>query len=226
MQRILEPELMDDPAEAAEYDAMDHAEVNRALVDDLLAALGRAPGGGAVRVLDLGTGTALIPIELCRRDPAARVVAVDAAESMIRLAERNIQAAGLGDRIEARLADANHPAPVEGPFDVVMSNSIVHHLHDPLPAVRHAVACAAPGGLVFFRDLLRPDDNATVDHLVDLHAADATPRQRQLLADSLRAALSLEEMRALVSEVGADPGGVTQTSDRHWTWQWRMTKHQ
>ena len=36
--RTLEPEVMDSPEEARDYDAMDHAEVNRKFVDDLLAA--------------------------------------------------------------------------------------------------------------------------------------------------------------------------------------------
>jgi hypothetical protein len=36
--------------------------------------------------------------------------------------------------------------------------------------------------------------------------------------DSLRAALDLTEIRALVAELGFDPLGVEATTDRHWTW--------
>ena len=39
--RVLEPEVMDSTDEARDYDAMDHGEVNRRFVDDLLAAQGR-----------------------------------------------------------------------------------------------------------------------------------------------------------------------------------------
>ena len=35
--RVLEPEVMDSPDEARDYDAMDHGQVNRAFVNDLLA---------------------------------------------------------------------------------------------------------------------------------------------------------------------------------------------
>jgi hypothetical protein len=35
---------------------------------------------------------------------------------------------------------------------------------------------------------------------------------------SLRAALSLDEIRQLIEELDFDPSGVTITSDRHWTW--------
>src|SRR5262245_28528158 len=51
--RVLEPEVMDTEAEARDYDAMDHATVNRAFVADLLALW-----DGRGTALDLGTGTA------------------------------------------------------------------------------------------------------------------------------------------------------------------------
>ena len=70
--RTLEAEVMDSAAEARDYDAMDHREVNRVFVADFLAAWG---GGGSV--LDVGTGTAQIPIELCRRSPLPVVTAID-----------------------------------------------------------------------------------------------------------------------------------------------------
>ena len=51
--RVLEPEVMDSPEEAADYDAMDHRAVNRVFASDFLAAWdGRNP------ILDAGTGTA------------------------------------------------------------------------------------------------------------------------------------------------------------------------
>src|SRR5947207_183966 len=78
--RVLEPEVMDTPEEARDYDAMDHSAVNRLFVDDLLAA-GVVPATAddqpVAEILDLGTGTALIPIELCRRCADCRVMAVD-----------------------------------------------------------------------------------------------------------------------------------------------------
>ena len=37
--RILEPEVMDSPLEAVDYNTMDHSQVNRVFVDDLLSAV-------------------------------------------------------------------------------------------------------------------------------------------------------------------------------------------
>src|SRR5579885_2063098 len=122
--RVLEPEVMDTPDEAHDYDAMDHSAVNRAFVADLLAFLPRPAG----TVLDLGTGTAQIPIELCRTADGFEVLAVDAAEHMLRLAAGNIERAGLGNRIRVERANARQLPHPDGSFPVVMSNSIVHHV--------------------------------------------------------------------------------------------------
>ena len=96
--RVLEPEVMDSPEEAVDYDAMDHREVNARFVGDFLAFQPSGP-----RVLDLGTGTAQIPIELCRRSPTVHIVAIDAASHMIELAARNVRRAGATDRIRLEL---------------------------------------------------------------------------------------------------------------------------
>jgi ubiquinone/menaquinone biosynthesis C-methylase UbiE len=218
--RVLETEAMDTPTEAVDYDAMDHAEVNRIFTANLRAA-GLRPEAG--EILDLGAGTALIPIELCRQMPAARVLAVDSARSMLDVARKNIEAAGLTDRIRLERADAKRLPYADGQFAAVISNSIVHHIADPQSVLAEAWRVAAPGGLLFFRDLIRPNDEPSVARLVDLYAAGANVHQRQMLADSLRAALRIEEVQALVAALGADPDGVRATSDRHWTWSaWKV----
>ncbi|MGD9648882.1 MAG: class I SAM-dependent methyltransferase [Pirellulales bacterium] len=219
LSRVLEPEVMDTPGEAVAYDRMDHAEVNRRFVADLVAAAaGLHVDLASAAVLDLGTGTALIPIELCRSASGVCVWAVDAAASMLELARQRVQQAGYGDRIQLELADAKRLPYADGRFGVVMSNSIIHHLPEPALALAEAVRVTAPGGLLFFRDLLRPADLATLEQLVATYTADADPQQRGLFADSLHAALSLDEVRELVAALGFAPGTVTQSSDRHWTW--------
>ncbi|MGI9457772.1 MAG: class I SAM-dependent methyltransferase, partial [Aeoliella sp.] len=129
MDRICETELMDSQTEATAYDQMDHAEVNTCFVNDLLTALG--PIDGVIRAIDLGTGTAQIPIELCSVDERFRVIAADAAQCMLNLAEANVIAARLTDKIKLQQVDAKTLPANLGPFDVVMSNSLVHHLPEP-----------------------------------------------------------------------------------------------
>ena len=214
LDRVLEPEVMDAPEEAKDYNAMDHAEVNRVFVDDLLA-------GGVIpeAILDLGTGTALIPIELCRRVANLRVVAVDLSASMLEVARTNLQAAAVMDRISLDCVDAKRLPYRDGLFRCVVSNSILHHIPEPLIVLREATRVLADGGQLLFRDLARPESDSRLHELVDAYAGDANSHQRAMFANSLRAALTVDEMRDLVVQVGFGRDDVRMSSDRHWTWE-------
>ena len=86
-----------------------------------------------------------------------------------------------------------------------------------------AIRVTEPGGLLFHRDLARPGDEDQLQKIVETYAGDATPYQRRLFANSLRAALTVNEMQNLVAGFGGAPDAVQMTSDRHWTWA--ATKH-
>jgi ubiquinone/menaquinone biosynthesis C-methylase UbiE len=229
LSRVLEPEVMDTPQEALDYDRMDHGAVNAAFAVDLLTAFPEATriapadtieaqaDPEILAVLDIGTGTAQIPIELCRRSPDLRVMAIDLAAAMLNLARNNVEIAGLREQIRLDRIDAKQLPYQDGEFALVMSNSIVHHIPDPGEVLREAVRVLASRGLIFIRDLLRPADDAEVRHLVATYAADTNEHQRQLFDQSLRAALSLDEARDLAISAGLEPNAVSQTSDRHWT---------
>lgn len=211
--RVLEPEVMDTAEEAIDYNSMDHSEVNRRFVADLLAVQPDLRD-----IVDIGTGTALIPIELCRQSVSAMVTALDAAEAMLKVARQNVERAGLSSRIRCSAVDAKRLPYADGQFSAVISNSIVHHIPDPDLVLTEAVRVCASGGTLFFRDLMRPADLTVLRHLVDMYAADANAHQRQMFADSLHAALTLEEIRSLVSQLGFARETAVATSDRHWTW--------
>jgi ubiquinone/menaquinone biosynthesis C-methylase UbiE len=214
LSRILELEVMDFGDDAREYDAMNHSAVNAQFVTDLLAHLNCSP----LQILDLGTGTAQIPIEVARRAPYTHVTAVDAAPSMLAVASTNIVAANLTNRVDLILADAKCLPFSDNSFQAVISNSILHHIADPRALVGEAIRATARGGLLFHRDLARPADEARLKHLVETYAGTATDYQRKLFSDSLRAALTLQEIRELVASLGFARDTVQKTSDRHWTW--------
>ena len=211
--RVLEPEVMDSAEEARDYDAMDHSQVNRVFVADFLSFW-----SGSGTVLDLGTGTAQIPIELCRRHPTVQVVAVDLAEHMLKVAADNVRRTGLDQRIQLKRIDAKELPWPKHSFAAVISNSIVHHIPRPELVLAEMGRVLNPGGALFIRDLLRPEDDAIVHHLVQTYAGDANAHQQKMFNDSLRAALTLAEIRGMVQDLGFDPATVQQTTDRHWTW--------
>ena len=211
--RVLEPEVMDTEAEARDYDSMDHSAVNRVFVADFLAVWDQTNP-----ILDVGTGTAQIPIELCRTHSVPLVVAIDLADHMLALARRNVEAAALTDRISVEKADAKRFAFRGGHFAAIISNSIIHHIPEPFVCFAEMHRVCKAGGLLFIRDLLRPKDRDTLEQLVKTYAGEANDHQRQMFGDSPHAALTLEEVRELVGHLNYSPETVQQTSDRHWTW--------
>ena len=232
LERILEPEVMDSEKEAQEYNDMDHSAVNQKYVQELLdfarTALGYAGDEqedsddedefSLGDVLDLGTGTALIPVELCKQHSECRVMAIDMAASMLDLAYYNIEAHSMTERINLAQVDAKKMSYEDAMFDTAISNSIIHHLADPLSSLREMARVTCEGGVIFVRDLMRPDDVETLDAIVQAYAGEESEYSQKLFRDSLHAALSLAEIRQMVSQLGYDPDSVQATSDRHWTW--------
>lgn len=214
LDRELEPEVMGGADEAMEYDAIDHQPVNITFAEDFLQLPPLGPD-----CLDLGTGTALIPVEICRRSPTIRIMAADASVAMLDLARYHIDVHGMLDRIQLIHLDAKSLIFEDAFFDSVVSNSLVHHLPDPSDMIREAWRVLRPQGWLFIRDLCRPSSMEAVERLVATHAAGETPFAQQLLRQSLVAALTLAEIRSILDGLGIPAEAAQLTSDRHWTIQ-------
>ena len=212
---------MDTVEDAHDYDSMDHREVNELFVTHLLKQIQNRDQLRNIHVLpilDVGTGTAQIPIELCQRFESSHISAIDLAEQMIAKAQNNVTQADLQSRISLQTIDAKSMPYEDHMFPVVMSNSIVHHIPCPEMVLSEMVRVTQPGGLIFVRDLLRPEKIQHLRDLVDRHAGEANAHQQLLFHQSLHASLTMDEMRSLIQKIGIPPETVEQTSDRHWTW--------
>ena len=214
--RILEPEIMDSADDAREYDAMDHSAVNAQFVTDLLAIT--ELDCATLQILDLGAGTAQIPIELARRAPHVHITAVDAAASMLAVARANIAAANLTDRIEPILADAKQLPFADNSFAVVISNSILHHIADPQQSSPKPSASPRPAAC--YSTATWPDHPTKPNCNISSKRTRATPHPTSANSSTIRcaAALTLEEIRDLVASLDFARDTVQMTSDRHWTW--------
>jgi ubiquinone/menaquinone biosynthesis C-methylase UbiE len=210
MRRTLEPEVMDTPEEADGYDAMDHSVPNAAFVERLWE-LG-ARGG---RMLDIGTGPGHIPLLVAARFPEARIVGVDLALHMLAHAERHRAVSPHGARVAFLQGNARGLDFADASFDAVFSNTILHHIPDPVPFLREARRVLRPGGALLIRDLYRPPTPERALELVALHAAGETPSNRELLRASLHAALTVEELRAAAAEAGLGDAELVVDTDRH-----------
>ena len=206
MKREPEQEYMDLEDEAIAYAEADFDEVNAAFVEDLFEAADRMQRAW---VLDLGCGPADIPRRIAAARPDWRVVGADAAWAMLRIGR------AAAPEMALVRADAKAPPFREDCFDAVISNSILHHVADPVAFWRAAAAVAKPGALVFVRDLMRPASPEAAQDLVDFHAANESPLLRDEFFRSLLAAYTLGEVRTQLEAAGLRGLTVRATSDRH-----------
>jgi ubiquinone/menaquinone biosynthesis C-methylase UbiE len=154
---------------------------------------------------------------LARRAPDLRVLAVDLAESMLSRARAHVAASGVGDRVTVLRSDAKASGFADGRFDLVLSNSLVHHIPEPVAFFAEVARIARPGGAILIKDLYRPATATEHRQLVAQYASDCSRRQRELFSDSLRAALREEEVRIACARAGLTGVTIRRASDRHWT---------
>ncbi|MGH7804714.1 MAG: class I SAM-dependent methyltransferase [Candidatus Binatia bacterium] len=211
MNRVLEPEVMDDPAHALAYARADFAAVNQGFVDRFFAF---APAVGAT-VVDLGCGPADIPLRLAAARPDLRCVGIDASIPMLRLARPHARVFPVAARLGA--------LPLAtGFFDAVVSNSLLHHLPDPDLLWHEVRRLGRSGASVLVMDLHRPASADAARAIVDGYAAGEAEVLRRDFYHSLLAAFTEEEVRTQLRANGLDLACAV-VSDRHWVASGRLS---
>lgn len=209
LERVLEPEVMDTEQEVSSYRDMDNSGPNAAFVERLVEL------GASGRALDIGCGPGHIPLLAVERIPGLSVVALDASPRMLAEARAHVAGSPHADRIELEEGDAKWIAHEDGAFDVVYSNTILHHIPDPTHLLIEAGRVLRPGGTLLIRDLFRPPTEAALQALVAAHAADETDYNRAMFEASLRAALTLEELELCAEAAFLQGAHLVVDSDRH-----------
>ena len=212
MDRVLEPELMDDPAQAEAYARADFAEENQGFVDRFRECF---PDFSAGRVLDLGCGPADIPIRFARLYPICQVIGVDASLPMIQLGEQAVKQAGLADRITLR-CERFESVVGANIADAAISNSLLHHLPNPLQFWHKLRQLVRPGSPVLVMDLLRPESPDEAQAIVDRYAADEPEILRRDFHNSLLAAFTEDELATQLARMNLTRLLIDVPDDRHW----------
>ncbi|MGQ0577715.1 MAG: class I SAM-dependent methyltransferase [Betaproteobacteria bacterium] len=210
MQRILEPEIMEDAEQALAYAKADFSTSNQWYVDHLLADFPQNLG----YVLDIGCGPADVPVRLARAHPTIRITAIDGSGAMLALAREAVEAAGMHKRIATVQAYVPGLPFDEHSFDAVLSKDLLHHLPDPLVLWGEARRLGRRGGAVYVMDLFRPASPDAARTIVETVAGNEHPVLKEDFYNSLCAAFTVEEARSQIRQSGLDLD-VFQISDRH-----------
>ena len=219
MKRIPEPELMDSPEQTSAYAAADFSEPNQIFCQAVVAALAGYTNAQAGHLLDLGCGSGGLLVELAQSLPAWKMLGIDAGPNMLKLARSAITHHQLEKRV--RLREAHLPSDLdslrdEAPFNVIASNSLVHHLNDPMTLWESIAALGQPGAIVVVMDLTRPANLDEAKALVEAHTQGALPALKEDFYNSLLAAWRPDEIQSQLTSMGWGHWSMILPSNRHW----------
>ncbi len=216
MIRIPEPELMDDPQQAKAYAEADFSVPHNHFIELFLETFqGHEINGYA---LDLGCGPGDITLRFARVFPDCTIHGLDGSEAMLAEGHRMMfRAEDVDSRIQllhgflpGTILPRNH-------YDIIISNSLLHHLQDPYVLWEAIEKYGRSGTKVFIMDLMRPADKTKARTLMETYAAGEPEILQQDFYHSLLAAFVVEEVEKQLEVTGLGHLSVKKVSDRHCT---------
>lgn len=212
MERTPEPELMNDAPQVEAYANADFAAPHDHFVELFRERFPRLHPRG---ILDLGCGPGDISRRLACSFPTSRVTGIDGAPAMIAAGRERNRDAGLADRIELVASCLPGDELPAGPFDAIVSNSLLHHLAAPSALWEVLARASYVGSAVFVMDLLRPRDATTLRDLVERYASDEPEILKRDFENSLHAAYRPDEVAEQLGAAGLGALTTEVVSDRH-----------
>ena len=211
MERIIEPELMEDPEQVEAYTVADFAESHQLRVTWFRERFGPVRCETA---LDLACGSGDMTLRFARELPESRILAVDGSQAMLDSATRLLHAEpGLLPRIQflqAFLPEA--PLPTAD-YALVMSHNALHHFHDPQALWKVIRAQTKTGTIVFVSDLRRTVSVEEAHRIVHERAGGEHPALQRDFAASLCAAFTPEEAQGQLAAAGLSQLNVEAIGD-------------
>ncbi len=213
MQRVPEPELMNDSMQALTYANANFEESHRAIVENFKRVFPRI--GELQNVLDLGCGPADIAIRFARMYLNCNIDAVDGAQKMLDQARSILVREALQDRITLHLQSLHSCNLPNDNYDAIVSNSLLHHLHNAQHLWAVVKRYSTSKTAIFISDLFRPDTVQSAQRLLEQYAVNEPEILRHDFFNSLLAAFSIEEVYEQLDEAQIKSLSIEQISDRH-----------
>ena len=214
MKRILESELMEEDDQVRAYAEADFAEPHNNFIvmfTDIFS--GQDVNGYA---LDLGCGPGDISIRFAKAYSNCTVHGIDGSEAMLCYGN---QALGNLPEIADRVKLYHQILPAESmprsKYDVVISNSLLHHLPDPQTLWNTVKLYAKKEALLFVMDLKRPGSVNEARNLTETYTSNEPEILQRDFYNSLLASFRIDEIEEQLKTAGLEQLSVKQTSDRH-----------
>ena len=165
--------------------------------------------------LDLGCGPGDIAFRFAAAFQQWHIDGVDGSPAMLELGRAAAEDRLVADRIRFQEAVIPEISPPRPRYDLVFSNSLLHHLNDARDLWAAIVACGGAGASVFVMDLLRPGSSAAAEALVEAYALAEPELLKRDFYHSLLAAYRPDEVDQQLRAAGLTQLRLDVVSDRH-----------
>lgn len=214
MQRVPECELMEDDDQARAYAEADFEEPHNNFITMFKEIFSKQDINGYV--LDLGCGPGDISIRFAKAYRNCIVHGIDGSEAMLSSGEQAIvQSPEVQDRVKLFCKILPSKSVPRSKYDVVISNSMLHHLSNPQTLWDAVKLYSYSGGVVFVMDLKRPNTLNEASILTEKYAANEPEILRHDFYNSLIAAYEIEEVKEQLKLARLEQLSVKSASDRH-----------
>jgi demethylmenaquinone methyltransferase/2-methoxy-6-polyprenyl-1,4-benzoquinol methylase len=151
------------------------------------------------QVLDLGTGSGRLAIELAKARPDWHITGSDISEQILKIAQRNTDRETLTDKINFRQTSAESLPFADGCFALVASNSSLHLWTDPVKVFNEIARVTMPGGYCLIWDNMRCSMLHPFLSLLG-RVMGMNLSQRRLWLQAVRSSYTAGELKALIRE--------------------------
>lgn len=211
MNRQLETELMEEPAHVIAYAEADFSSPNQHFMQRLIQLVDPINFHGTA--LDLGCGPGEISFRFANTYPNSQIYAVDGSKPMLDYARRVIPV-NLTPRVQFILGYIPQLELPHADYDLIFSNSLLHHLPNPHSLWQTIKRYAHSGTTIAVMDLLRPTSIDEAQNIVHTYASTEPELLQRDFYASLLAAFSLQEITEQLQQAKLN-FDIQQLTDRH-----------
>jgi len=209
VRRIPEPELMENTEQARAYSCADFSESNNIFVNNLFSL---TKINNKTKILDIGCGDGEIPIQIFKRK-ICNITAVDGSSAMLDEFDKKLKNNKITNiKIIKSLID--NQLLIDNKFDIVMSNSLIHHISDINLFWHNLIRLTEDNGFILCMDLHRPDDESSLINLLHTYGGNNLTLKKDF-ENSLRAAYTIDEIKSQLNEINKISFTIKPVSDRH-----------